>query len=124
MDANAAVFVLAGSETTAALLSGCTYYLLRNHDKYERLLHEIRSTFNSLSEIRLTSLVDLPYLNAVLTETMRVYPPIPSMLPRIVPKGGAIINDKFVPENVSSLTDILGVMYHDMAKLELVLDQA
>ncbi|KAJ5317205.1 hypothetical protein PENANT_c059G08193 [Penicillium antarcticum] len=101
MDANAAVFVLAGSETTAALLSGCTYYLLRNRDKYERLLREIRGAFNSLPMIKLTSLVELPYLNAVLTETMRVYPPIPSMLPRIVPEGGAIINDKFVPENVS-----------------------
>ncbi|KAJ5776043.1 uncharacterized protein N7511_001054 [Penicillium nucicola] len=101
MDANAAVFVLAGSETTAALLSGCTYYLLRNRDKYERLLREIRGAFNSLSDINLSSLVDLPYLNAVLTEAMRVYPPIPSMLPRIVPEGGAIINDKFVPGNVS-----------------------
>lgn len=123
MDANAAVFVLAGSETTAALLSGCTYYLLRNRDKYERLLREIRGAFSSLSEIQLTSLVDLPYLNAVLTETMRVYPPIPSMLPRIVPEGGAFINGKYVPENVSRVTDMLYVACYDVGNLELVLDQ-
>ncbi|KAJ5772901.1 hypothetical protein N7457_007797 [Penicillium paradoxum] len=101
MDANSAVFVLAGSETTAALLSGCTYYLLCNRDKYTRLVLEIRGAFKKASDIRLSALVDLPYLNAVLTESMRIYPPIPSMLPRIVPQGGAMINDRYVPGNVS-----------------------
>lgn len=101
MDSNSAVFVLAGSETTAALLSGCTYYLLRNRDKYDRLVKEIRGAFNTASEIKLSKLVELPYLNAVLTEAMRIYPPIPSMLPRIVPQGGAMINDRYVPQNVS-----------------------
>lgn len=100
MDANAAVFVLAGSETTAALLSGAVYYLTLHRDKYERLVKELRGTFNKPSDITIASLVDLPYLNAVLTETMRVYPPIPSMLPRIVPEGGAMINDRYVPAKV------------------------
>lgn len=103
MDANSAVFVLAGSETTAALLSGVTYYLLRCRDKYERLVKEIRGAFDKDGDIKLSTLVDLPYLNAVLTEAMRIYPPIPSMLPRIVPEGGAMINKKYVPGNVSTV---------------------
>ena len=101
IDANAAVFVLAGSETTAALLSGCMYYLLRHRDKYARLIHEIRSAFNQASEIKLSSIAGLPYLNAVLRETLRIYPPIPAMLPRLVPDGGAFINDEYVPAGVS-----------------------
>lgn len=101
IDANAAVFVLAGSETTAALLSGCVYYLLRHQEKYVRLVREIRSAFRSASDITLSSINELPFLNAVLTETLRIYPPIPSMLPRLVPEGGAMISDQYVPEGVS-----------------------
>ncbi|KAJ5583602.1 hypothetical protein N7535_002222 [Penicillium sp. DV-2018c] len=101
IDANSAVFVLAGSETTAALLSGCIYFLLCNRHAYDRLILEIRNAFTKASDIKLSALVDLPYLNAVLTETMRIYPPIPSMLPRVVPEGGAMINDRYVPEKVS-----------------------
>jgi len=101
IDANAAVFVLAGSETTAALLSGCVYYLLRHRDKHLRLVSEIRGTFDKASDITLSAIAELPYLNAVLSETMRIYPPIPAMLPRVVPKGGACVNGQYVPGGVS-----------------------
>ncbi|KAJ5364467.1 uncharacterized protein N7496_010180 [Penicillium cataractarum] len=101
IDANAGVFVLAGSETTAALLTGCTYYLLRHREKYVRLVREIRGAFAQVSEIKLSALVGLPYLNAVLTEALRIYPPIPSMLPRLVPQGGAFIDGQYVPAGVS-----------------------
>lgn len=101
IDANAAVFVLAGSETTAALLSGCVYYLLRHRDKYIQLAREIRGAFDKSSDINLSAIAELPYLNAVLRETMRIYPPIPAMLPRIVPEGGAFISGQYVPGGVS-----------------------
>ncbi|KAJ5272759.1 hypothetical protein N7478_007884 [Penicillium angulare] len=101
IDANAAVFVLAGSETTAALLCGCMYYLLCEQDKYIRLISEIRGAFEKASKINLTAIAEFPYLNAVLTESLRIYPPIPSMLPRIVPAGGAMINEGYVPEGTS-----------------------
>lgn len=102
IDANAAVFVLAGSETTAALLSGCVYYLLRHRDKYLRLVREIRGAFDDSSDINLSAIAELPYLNAVLRETMRIYPPIPAMLPRVVPEGVAFINGQCVPGGVST----------------------
>jgi cytochrome P450 len=101
IEANAATFVLAGSETTAALLSGCTYYLLRNPDTYDRLVNEIRGTFAQYSDICLSAIAEMPYLNAVLDESLRIYPPIPTMLPRLVPEGGAMIDGRFVPEGVS-----------------------
>jgi cytochrome P450 len=104
IDANAGVFVLAGSETTAALLTGCTYYLLRHPEKYVWLVSEIRGAFARVSEIKLSALVELPYLNAVLTETLRIYPSIPSMLPRLVPQGGAVIDGQYVPGGVSCRT--------------------
>ena len=101
IEANAATFVLAGSETTAALLSGCVFYLLRNPATYAHLVNEIRGSFKNYSDIGLSSIAKLPYLNAVLDESLRIYPPIATMLPRIVPEGGAMINGRFVPEGVS-----------------------
>ena len=101
IDANAAVFVLAGSETTAALLTGCLYYLMRHDEKHARLVKEIRAKFQKASDITLAATAELPYLIAVLTEALRIYPPIPSMLPRLVPEGGAMISDRYVPGGVS-----------------------
>lgn len=103
IDANAATFVLAGSETTAAMLSGTTYYLLRHPEVYRRLVDEVRGTFKDALDIQLSSIATLPYLNAVLEESMRIYPPVPAMLPRLVPEGGAMINGQYVPEGVSLL---------------------
>ncbi|GAQ08154.1 isotrichodermin C-15 hydroxylase [Aspergillus lentulus] len=101
IDANAATLVLAGSETTAALLSGCTFYLLKNPPVYRRLVTEIRSRFKDPSEIRLSSIAALSYVNAVLDESLRIYPPIPAMLPRLVPEEGAMINGEYVPAGTS-----------------------
>lgn len=40
----------------------------------------------------------LPYLDAVVQEGLRVFPPIPMSLPRYVPQGGRTIDGYFVPE--------------------------
>lgn len=103
LDANASTFILAGSETTASMLSGCTYYILQNSNIYRRLVDEIRGSFNEALDIQVSSISKLSYLNAVISESMRIYPPVPAMLPRLVPKGGAMINQKYVPEDVGFL---------------------
>ncbi|TVY88811.1 Cytochrome P450 monooxygenase [Lachnellula willkommii] len=96
--ANSMFLILAGSETTATLLSGATYYLLRNPDVKAKLVQEIRSTFSSESEITMDGTKSLVYLNAFLQESLRMYPPIPAGFPRVVPTGGAQICGRFVPE--------------------------
>ncbi|CAL5865821.1 uncharacterized protein PFLUO_LOCUS27 [Penicillium psychrofluorescens] len=101
MESNAALLILAGSETTASLLSGFTYYTLTNPRAHQKLLHEIRGTFKSIHEINFQSVSQLTYLVAALEESLRVYPPVPSIIPRVVPKGGALIDGEFVPEGIS-----------------------
>lgn len=84
--------VLAGSETTATLLSGLVYYLLNNPEVYEKTVQEIRTSFSSSEDINLDTISRLQYTQAVLTETMRLYPPVPASLDRCVPPGGGIVN--------------------------------
>ncbi|KAF5236750.1 hypothetical protein FANTH_11157 [Fusarium anthophilum] len=98
---NASLLVAAGSETTATLLSGTTYYLLTNPDKYNILVNEIRSTFKSEDEITLPRINQLQYLLAVLNEGLRIYPPSASGLARITPAGGKSIEGYWIPENTS-----------------------
>ncbi|KAH8671738.1 putative benzoate 4-monooxygenase cytochrome P450 [Xylariales sp. PMI_506] len=92
--------LVAGSETTATLLTGASYLLLRHPHVLARLRSEIRTSFRSAEEITphsLSSASRLPYLEAVLTESLRCYPPVPSTLPRITGPAGAVIDGKFVP---------------------------
>ena len=42
----------------------------------------------------------LPYLEAVLKESMRYFPPVPTRLPRIVGPAGAVIDGSYVSKNV------------------------
>lgn len=96
--------IIAGSETTATLLSGATYYLLRNPDAMKKLKEEIRTTFQSEDQINIMNVSGLKYMLACLDEAMRLYPPVSGGLPRSVPRGGEVINGEFIPESVSTLT--------------------
>ncbi|KAF5027084.1 hypothetical protein F66182_796 [Fusarium sp. NRRL 66182] len=95
--AHSSDFVIAGSETTATALSCITYYLQTNPDILKRLQQELRKKFQSYHEIDGASTSSLPYLNAVILEGMRMYPPLPFPLPRVVPEGGDIVDGHFIP---------------------------
>ena len=100
MVSNASLLVLAGSETTATLLSGATYLLLKHPDVMAKLVTEIRTTFKSDSEVDLLTVGKLEYMLAVLDETMRLYPPVTSQPNRVAPTGGEIVCGKWVAEGV------------------------
>lgn len=95
------VIMMAGAVTTATFLSGAMYYLGHNTRARERLQDEIRSTFSSIDAINSKDLLNCVYLNAVVEEGLRIYPPAGAAhLSRIVPKGGCEISGSFIPEGV------------------------
>ncbi|KAJ8128639.1 hypothetical protein O1611_g4997 [Lasiodiplodia mahajangana] len=93
-------FVIAGSETTSTVLSCCTYYLLSNPEAMNKLKAEVRGVFSDSAAINDASTKNLPYLNAVCLEAMRIYPPLPFALPRVVPEGGDTVDGQFLPAGV------------------------
>ena len=92
------VLMVAGSETTATLLSGVTYQLLKNPHVLKKLVAEIRSTFVHSHEITMVAVNDLKYQLAVLDEALRMMPPVGTALVRLVPSGeGEVVGGHFVP---------------------------
>ncbi|KAJ4373726.1 hypothetical protein N0V86_007869 [Didymella sp. IMI 355093] len=89
--------ILAGSETSAACVSGAIYFLLKNPAWTSKLLHELRSAFQSSSDMTFQSLSPLRILNSIIQESLRMYPPAPIDLPRTTPTQGATICGTFVP---------------------------
>jgi len=94
--ADSQILVIAGSETSATLLAAAVYYLLRNPEALQALEREIRSAFQSEADIRFATVSHFPYLLAVINESLRVQPPLPSGIHRIVGRGGAFIDGAFV----------------------------
>jgi cytochrome P450 len=92
--------ILAGSETTGSLLSGCIYHLCKSADVTQRLVSEIRTAFTADEEITFRKTAKLPYLAAVVEESLRSYPPFVANLSRVTPAGGRMVDGCFVPENV------------------------
>jgi averantin hydroxylase len=97
MVSNGSNLVLAGSETTATLLSGCIYQLCKNPDVMKKVTDEIRSAYTSDTEIDLFSTGQLKYTLAVLDESMRIYSPVPTQANRTVPAGGDTVLGQYLP---------------------------
>jgi cytochrome P450 len=75
-------------------------YLMTSHHAYSALQHEIDTaiTKNTISSpITDTEGRKLPYLQAVIKEGLRIYPPVTGLMLKEVPKGGDVLNGVFIP---------------------------
>ena len=86
------VNILAGADTTAIILRAVVYYTLKNPKVYKKLLEELDNA-NLRTPISYAATNALPYLNAVITESMRIHPGVGLLLERIVPEGGLPLSD-------------------------------
>lgn len=97
----AMILMVAGSETTATFLSGLLYLVLRHPRVYKRLTKEIRDAFPTYQSIGMVNTNTLRYLTAVVEESFRCYPPAPNAHPRIVPGKGEILENQWVPGDIT-----------------------
>ena len=100
LKANCGVLVIAGSETSATLLSGLIFHLLKTPQALQKLQEEIRGSFQSTSDMTFLAEVKLPYMQACIEEALRIYPPVPTAMPRRTPPEGFVIDGQFIPGSV------------------------
>ncbi|TEY40875.1 hypothetical protein BOTCAL_0416g00060 [Botryotinia calthae] len=104
IEGTATVMIMAGSETTASALCGATYYMLKHPKVLSAATSEVRKKFKTVNDINMVSVRDLPYINKIIKEALRMYPPTPSTLPRRTRSEGEIINGTFIPGNVPQIS--------------------
>lgn len=120
-------FRIAGGETIATFLGAVTYHLLQSQVCHEKLKNEIRGHFAKSEDINATEARKLPYLQAVIDEGLRIYPPGSQGFPRV--STGMLIGSTWVPPGVCTPIPHLAVShelttYRNRLKYILVLGQS
>jgi cytochrome P450 len=98
--------MFAGWGPMADLFYGALVLLLTNPGTLQLLTQETRETFPSYGDIVPSkTLLSLPYLHAVIEETLRLLPSNNTGLPRISP--GAVVDGTYIPRGVSTNSSVL-----------------
>ncbi|KAL4916754.1 cytochrome P450 [Aspergillus aurantiobrunneus] len=107
---NFSAIMLAGFHTTSHAICATIWLVLSHPDTHASLAGELRAAFKSTDDISLEVLQKLPWLNSVITEALRVYPPVPVGGPRVSP--GAYVDGTYIPAGVEIGTSIYA-MHHN-----------
>lgn len=125
------VMVFAGLDTTTSALARCIYLLAQHSDTQARLRNEIRNATKILEDGDMSSvelpydvLMNLPFLDGIVKETLRLYPSLPVMgrvtskattLPLAFPtrsRSGGYTSAVAIPEGTLTIISILAANRH------------
>jgi cytochrome P450 len=111
----ASLLVAAGSDTTSTTISATLFHLIRRPEVLKKLQDEVRGAFDSVDDIKNGStLINLPYLRAVIDEGLRISPPVPGALHRKVLPGGQVVDGYHIPEGTIIGASIYAVQHNDV----------
>ncbi|KAL2167880.1 hypothetical protein VTG60DRAFT_667 [Thermothelomyces hinnuleus] len=85
--------LIAGADTTAIAMRALFYHVLKNPRVFIRLQSEVRAAFAPFEPASHAKARALPYLEAVVKETLRYHPPVSMIMERIVPADGLVLPD-------------------------------
>ncbi|KAJ9706717.1 hypothetical protein PVL29_001945 [Vitis rotundifolia] len=94
----------AGTDTTSSTLEWAMAELLHNPETLLKARMELLQTIGQDKQVKESDITRLPYLQAVVKETLRLHPAIPFLLPRRV-EGDADIDGFAVPKNAQVLVN-------------------
>lgn len=95
------LIIVAGSDTTAATFVHLFYQLAKEPQIIQKLRAELEPLLEEDGSFSHEKITHAEYLNGVINETLRLYPPVPSGVFRNTPKEGVFIKDTFVPGNAT-----------------------
>ncbi|KAJ3453877.1 hypothetical protein MRS44_018509 [Fusarium solani] len=107
---NLITFLIAGHETTSGLLSFTFYQLLKYPEKYRKAQHEVDDVIGQ-STIKVDHLSKLPYISAVLRETLRLNATIP--LFAVEPHEDTLLAGKYPISKDETILNLLAKSHLD-----------
>ncbi|KAK4390551.1 cytochrome [Sesamum angolense] len=93
---------VAGTDTTAATVEWVMTELLRNPDTMSKAKVEVRTVARENKQVNESNISNLPYLQAVIKETLRYHPPGP-LIPRCKDEDDLEIDTYTIPKNAMVL---------------------
>ncbi|KAL4804568.1 cytochrome P450 [Aspergillus unguis] len=94
------LMIITGSDTSAVAMANAFYFLVKNPATLKKLQAELDAAFpkgTPVSDLTNETLRRLPYLEAVINETLRLKPAVPSGQPRQTPPEGLQIDEMWIP---------------------------
>ncbi|CAN8031003.1 unnamed protein product, partial [Ixodes persulcatus] len=76
VEANAQVFLIAGSETSSLALTFTSYLLAKFQDVQDRLRSEITAVLERDGNFNYDNVFRIRYLDQVISESLRLFPPV------------------------------------------------
>ncbi|XP_063391841.1 cytochrome P450 4d8-like [Cydia fagiglandana] len=100
------VFMVAGSDTSATAVSYTAVLLFRYPDVQDKVYQEIQEVFGESDRaVTAEDLLKLTYLEAVIKESLRLYPPVPIVVREVhedilLPSGTTLVDETTVMFNI------------------------
>lgn len=109
---NMITFLIAGHETTSGMLSFATYHLLKNPEMLRKAQAEV-DTVVGTGPVRLDHMSKLPYIEAILRETLRLSPTAPAFGLEVKGSEPQILGGKYLIPTGSPVYALLTVAHRD-----------
>lgn len=107
------LLMLAGSDTSSTAICALLFYLSRYPAVYEQLAREIRQRFAKVDDICIATISSCHYLQACITETLRMAPPTSAAPWREVLGGGLQLGDHYIPAQCDVGTSIYATHHNE-----------
>lgn len=76
------------------------YELVKQPHYIDQLRDEL-APFAQGHHVDFRGIQNLPIMNAIIYETLRLHPPVPTVLPRLTPPEGIMVGDVHVPGHMT-----------------------
>jgi cytochrome P450 len=98
------LIIVAGSDTTSTTLTYAFYHLAKDPTQMAKLRTELKSLVNSEKDFEVKDVRDANHLNAIINETLRLHPPVPTGVYRLTPPEGITVGETYIPGDVTVIT--------------------
>lgn len=110
LQGEAGVFMIAGTDTTSWTLTVATFYLLQNPELLEKLTTELCTVVTDSRCLPSWSTLELPLLNAVVNEALRLSYGVPGRSSRIATHEGLLYRGSWAPPGSPSVVKVAHVV--------------